>query len=339
MAGPRSLYHCDAHEKLAKIWGFWVHLCIDGYSRLILYLVVTTDKKPASVRRIFREACDAPGVGWAARVRWDKGSENAGAIEEQLAHHQALGGDRWRTCAITGRSMQNCRAEYIWNFYKRAVSGAYRELFFRMMRQLRVLDVDNPEDLFCLQVVFLPRIQASSDRFRRMWNAHRIRGPRCVRGHGGGKPLDLFRDPVEARVLADDASFAAHSGSGAGDGGVHGEDCTYGVAEPFKGDTPELAYSSLSTRDPFEGIQGPLLGLLIALRTGYFETVSFASDREGIDEYNEYKQVCKELLALGPEGWVAPSGQVDFDGYGTSLGQHADSQRIRRQIAILGTAE
>jgi hypothetical protein len=28
VAGPRSLYHCDAHEKLAKIWGFWIHLCM-----------------------------------------------------------------------------------------------------------------------------------------------------------------------------------------------------------------------------------------------------------------------------------------------------------------------
>ena len=339
MAGPRSLYHCDAHEKLAKIWGFWAHLCIDGYSRLILYLVVTTDKKPDTVREIFRETCSVPSIGWAARVRWDKGSENAGAIEEQLSHHQARGGEHWRSSVITGRSVQNCRAEYIWNFYKRGVSGPYRVLFFRMMRELKVLDVDSQEDLFCLQAVFLPRIQASSDRFRRTWNAHRIRGPRCVRGHGGGIPLHLFLDPVEPRVLADDSFFAAHSGDGPDAAGVHGEDCTYGVAEPFKGDTSELAFSSIPTRDPLSGIQGAVLGLLIALRTAYFEAVSFESDHEGIDEYNEYKQVCKELLALGPEGWIAPDGQVDFDGYGTSLGQHTDSQRIRRQIAILGAAD
>ena len=26
--GPRSLYHADAHEKLAKIWELWIHGCI-----------------------------------------------------------------------------------------------------------------------------------------------------------------------------------------------------------------------------------------------------------------------------------------------------------------------
>merc|ERR1712216_481499 len=36
--GPRSLYHCDGHEKLAKLWNIWIHGCIDGYSRFLVYL-------------------------------------------------------------------------------------------------------------------------------------------------------------------------------------------------------------------------------------------------------------------------------------------------------------
>lgn len=120
VAGPRSLYHADAHEKVAKIWGFWFHLLIDGYSRYIIYLTVATDKLADTVRAIFVEACNT--VGWAARVRWDKGTENAGCIIEQLSHHQRAGLEKWRGSALTGRSMQNCRAEYIWNFVKRHVS-------------------------------------------------------------------------------------------------------------------------------------------------------------------------------------------------------------------------
>ena len=63
VGGPRSLYHADAHEKLAKIWGMWIHLLIDGYSRYILYLTVTTDKLAETVRQLFVQACTA--YGWA----------------------------------------------------------------------------------------------------------------------------------------------------------------------------------------------------------------------------------------------------------------------------------
>ena len=39
--GPRSMYHMDGHEKLAKLWGIWVHGAVDGYSRKIIYMTVT----------------------------------------------------------------------------------------------------------------------------------------------------------------------------------------------------------------------------------------------------------------------------------------------------------
>ena len=56
VAGPRSLYHCDAHEKLAKIWGFWLHLCIDGYSRFIIYLTAMSSKRADAVGQLFVQA-------------------------------------------------------------------------------------------------------------------------------------------------------------------------------------------------------------------------------------------------------------------------------------------
>jgi hypothetical protein len=330
VAGPRSCYHCDAHEKLAKIWGFWVHLCIDGYSRRLIYLSVKTDKFAETVRKIYHEACEANG--WPARCRWDKGSENAGAIAEQLAHHAAKGGDSWRGCALTGRSSQNCRAEYIWNFFKRHVSQPYRELFFKMMRELRILDPNEPTDLFVLQAVFLRRIQAATDRFRRMWNSHKIRGKRTVRGHGGGIPDELWLDAMEERVLCDDEAYGRHQGliSAAG---VDDETCTYAVAEPFKGDTVELTHESLATEDPIGGSDA-LAGLLRSMRTAYFETVSFEWDREGIAEYREYWSVCRELIAVRGGGWLRADGSIDWDGY-YQAASGGDSERVRRTLCAL----
>lgn len=337
VAGPRSCYHCDAHEKLAKIWGFWTHLCIDGYSRRLIYLEVRTDKLADTVRVIFRSACDAEG--WAARVRWDKGMENAGAIQEQLAHHARQGGDRWRGAAITGRSSQNCRAEYIWNFYKRHVSQPYRELFFRMMREtvargVKLLDTSDPCDLFVLQAVFLPRIQDATARFRRMWNAHRIRGRRTVRGHGGGIPDELWLDPVEDRVQCDDEQYSTEGGAVDADGvDRDDEGCTYAVAEPFKGDTEELTKQKLETRDPLEG-DTPLFALFRALRTAYFEAVSFAWDKDGVEEYREYWCVCRELLQLALH--VDEGGVVDWDGWVGAAEAGSVSEMVRRKLAELG---
>jgi len=104
--GPRSLYHCDAHEKVAKVWGFWFHLCIDGYSRYIIYLKVASNKRAATVCSIFVEACNE--YGWASRVRWDKGTENTAAAREQIRHWwDPTQSDVWNTnrgSALTGRS-------------------------------------------------------------------------------------------------------------------------------------------------------------------------------------------------------------------------------------------
>ena len=84
VAGPRSMYHMDGHEKLAKNWGMWIHGCIDGYSRFIIYLVVAPDKFAQTVLSIFLDACDDPAIGWSSRVRADKGSENRDVLAAQV---------------------------------------------------------------------------------------------------------------------------------------------------------------------------------------------------------------------------------------------------------------
>jgi hypothetical protein len=136
VAGPRSLYHCDAHEKLAKIWGFWIHLCIDGYSRYIIYLTVLPNKQARAVGQLFTEACNKPWIGWASRVRWDRGKENVQAIEAQWTYWwdwtKSDEQNRKRGSALTGRSVQNCRAEYIWAYVRKHISNFYRKLFWRM---------------------------------------------------------------------------------------------------------------------------------------------------------------------------------------------------------------
>ena len=68
--GPRSLYHADAHEKLAKIWGIWLHLCIDGYSRFIIYLVAQQTNVPTPSRQFsWRDVTNSAGHREYAGIR------------------------------------------------------------------------------------------------------------------------------------------------------------------------------------------------------------------------------------------------------------------------------
>ena len=53
--GPNSLWHLDGYHKLIR-WGFVIHGGIDGYSRLITYLRVSTNNRFGTVLKCFLEA-------------------------------------------------------------------------------------------------------------------------------------------------------------------------------------------------------------------------------------------------------------------------------------------
>lgn len=81
--GANALWHIDGNEKL-RPWGFWVHGCIDGHSRLIIYLQCCSNKRAATVSKVFRDAVDI--FGWPSRGRGDFGREN-NEVERQMVAH------------------------------------------------------------------------------------------------------------------------------------------------------------------------------------------------------------------------------------------------------------
>lgn len=308
--GPRSLYHIDAHEKLAKIWGIWIHICIDGYSRFIVYLAVTIDKYAETVRQVFLEAMNQPHPAdpskrmWASRVRGDKGSENTGWVEEQI---NRMGTNRGSV--ILGRSVQNCRAEYMWNRVKRHVTGYFRELFFAMQTR-GLLDPSSPTDLNCLQAVFVLQVQEACDDFRQMWNNHHIRGRRTESGHGGGIPAELFLDPIRSEAVNDDDAFNAQGPE------------VYGVDEPIRGDDTEeeLSFMTKHVCDPLD-VEG--LSLLLAIRSAYFEREPLDAASDGVNDYLRYRFVCSELLEALT--FLKDDGELDWLNFGAS---HSDFDEV-----------
>ena len=96
-----SLWHLDGHHALIR-WRMVTHGCIDGYSRLIVYLKCSNNNKADTVRDAFIEAVDKYGL--PSRVRGDRGCENVGV---KLYMEERRGQDRGSF--IAGRSVHNTR--------------------------------------------------------------------------------------------------------------------------------------------------------------------------------------------------------------------------------------
>ena len=67
--GPNSLWHVDGHHSLVT-WGFVIHGRIDGYSRLIVYLLCVTNNYSETVFGIFSEATSQYGIPSRVRVHF-----------------------------------------------------------------------------------------------------------------------------------------------------------------------------------------------------------------------------------------------------------------------------
>lgn len=167
--GPNSLWHIDGHHSLIR-WRFVVHGCVDGYSRMIVYLACRTNNQAATVFRLFRRATMECGV--PSRVRSDKGGENV-----SVCHYMVSVRGPGRGSHIAGSSVHNQRVERMWRDVYRCVCCTFHEVFYLLEAQ-DLLDPDSECDLFILHHVFLPVINHHLDIFVRAWNHHPLRTER-----------------------------------------------------------------------------------------------------------------------------------------------------------------
>ena len=166
VAAPNHLWHIDSNHKLIQ-WKFVVHGCIDGNSRAIIYLKCRTNNLAATALQFFIEGTEKFGV--PSRVRADHGVENVDIARFMIT---TRGTDRGSF--ITGASIHNQRIERLWREVNRVLGALYKDLFI-FMENNDVLDVDNEVHLLALEIVYLPRINASLNEFEQQWNYHGVR--------------------------------------------------------------------------------------------------------------------------------------------------------------------
>ena len=146
-----------------------VHGCIDGFSRVIVYLACNTDNKSSTVLDLFKEGVRKWGL--PSRVRGDMGVENRDVARFTL-NHPARG--TGRGSYITGRSVHNSRIERLWRDVYQAVVSLFYDLF-NMMEAEGLLDPDNELHLFCLHAIYQPIINRMLETFTNAWINHKMR--------------------------------------------------------------------------------------------------------------------------------------------------------------------
>jgi hypothetical protein len=143
-----------------------------------VFLKASDNNRAETVANCFVRSIGTYGV--PSRVRCDYGGENQDICDFMAV----LRGDH-RGSALRGSSVHNQRIERLWVDVRNGTTNVYCDLF-NFLEEEGLLDADNETHLWALHHVFLPRINASLDKFRLQWNNHGLRTEKHL------SPMQLF---------------------------------------------------------------------------------------------------------------------------------------------------
>ena len=162
-----SVWHIDGHHSLIR-WKYVIHGCIDGKSRKVMYLNVSTNNLASTNLALFYHAINENQGLWPSRVRVDYGVENV-LICDAMVEKRGEG----RGSFIAGSSHRNQRIERLWRDVFRCVCSFFYYTFYSM-ELWGILNVEDDLHLYVLHSVFLPKVNHSLNEFLNMYNNHKL---------------------------------------------------------------------------------------------------------------------------------------------------------------------
>ena len=182
--GPMDVLHMDGNDKL-KRFGFAIHGCIDGFSRKLLWLVVSTTNNDPLVIANYYINCMSRLALAPNTLRMDLGTENVYCEELQVFFTQK------RDSFLYGGSTRNQRIEAFWSRLKKFKLSWWIDFFNDMIR-CRLHKPSCPLHKEVLLFSFMPVLQVQLNECMRLWNTRHIRQSATA---PGGVPEMLFNVP------------------------------------------------------------------------------------------------------------------------------------------------
>ena len=162
---PNSLWHIDSGHKLIR-YKLITHVCIDGKTRLLIYVCCCNNNKADTVLSLFQKGVDQWGL--PSRVRCDYGMENFYVGQYMIEHRGESRGS-----IITGSSVHNSRVERVHRDIYSGVLAFYARIF-EAMEDEGILNILDDAHLYSLHYVYIPRINKSLEEFIQQMNYHPI---------------------------------------------------------------------------------------------------------------------------------------------------------------------
>uniref|UniRef100_A0A7M5X0C0 Integrase core domain-containing protein n=1 Tax=Clytia hemisphaerica TaxID=252671 RepID=A0A7M5X0C0_9CNID len=184
--GPNDVCHIDGNDKLKK-WGFCIHGAVDGFSRKLLWLKVsTTNNDPAIIAKFYIEFVTKTKIVPKV-VRMDRGTENIYIQDLQVFFTNSDDSFLYAT------STRNQRIESFWSRLKKYRLSWWIH-FFEEMEKQGLFKSYMETHIETLLFVFLPILQNELNEFARVWNSRNVRQSASA---PGGKPDILYVMPQE----------------------------------------------------------------------------------------------------------------------------------------------
>ena len=173
-----ALWHLDGNHKLIR-WGFVVHGCVDGYTRIPVFLQCSMNNQASTVLGKFMTATQHWGI--PSRIHCDMGGENVDVVSYML-EVRGIG----HKFALVGKSVHNQRIERLWRDVFKDVLHLFFDLFYSL-ENIGQLDVLDGLDIWSLHFSFLDIIskkvttlgsclEQASTQFRKQQNASSVVG-------------------------------------------------------------------------------------------------------------------------------------------------------------------